>query len=61
MGIEIIKYRLSVYWAGALINDDWSGLSDKKEREIDGFLKHADGYPVSVKWKTEGFYSPLMS
>jgi len=44
-----------------LINDDWSGLSDKKEREIDGFLKHADGYPVSVKWKTEGFYSPLMS
>lgn len=56
MGIEIIKYRLPVYWIGALINDDWTGLSDEEEQEIDNFIKHADGYPVSVEWETEGFY-----
>lgn len=55
MGIEIIKYRLPVYWAGALINDDWSGLSDEEEQEIDNFLEQAEGYPVSVEWETEGF------
>lgn len=31
MNIEIIRYRLPVYWAGALINDDWTGLSDEEE------------------------------
>lgn len=56
MGIEVIKYRLPVYWAGALINDDYTGLSDEEEQEIDDFIKHADGYPVGVEWKTEGFY-----
>lgn len=53
MEIEVIKYRLPVYWAGALVNDDYTGLS---EEEIKDFLKHADGYPVSVDWETEGFY-----
>lgn len=56
MAIEVIKYRLPVYWAGALINDDYTGLSDEEEQEIDDFIKHADGYPVSVEWETEGFY-----
>lgn len=56
MGIEIIKYRLPVYWAGALINDDWTGLSDEEEQEINNFLKKADGYPVDVDWETESFY-----
>ena len=56
MNIEVIRYRLPVYWAGALINDDYTGLSDEEEQEIDDFIKHADGYPVSVDWETEGFY-----
>lgn len=56
MGIEIIKYRLPVYWIGALINDDWTGLSDDEEQEIDNFLEQAEGYPVSIDWETEGFY-----
>lgn len=57
MPTEIIKYRLPVYWIGALINDDHTGLSDEEEQEIENFLKRVDGYPVSVDWETEGFYS----
>lgn len=57
MAIEVIIYRLPVYWAGALINDDYTGLSDEEEQEINNFLKQTDGYPVGVEWKTEGFYS----
>lgn len=57
MSIEVIKYRLPVYWIGALINDDHTGLSDEEEQEIENFLKQADGCPVSVNWETEGFYS----
>ena len=56
MSIEVIKYRLPVYWAGALINDDYTGISDEEEQEIKDFLKQADGRPVDVDWKTEGFY-----
>lgn len=56
MSIEVIRYRLPVYWAGALINDDYTGLSDEEVQEINNFLKQADGYPVSVDWETEGFY-----
>ena len=57
MAIEVIKYRLPVYWAGALVNGDYTGLSDEEEQEINNFLKQTDGYPVSVEWETEGFYS----
>ena len=54
--IEIIRYRLPVYWARALINDDYTGLSDEEEREINNFLEQAEGYPVDVDLETEGFY-----
>ena len=30
MSIEVIRYRLPVYWACALINDDYSGLSEEE-------------------------------
>lgn len=33
MSIEIITYRLPAYWACALINGDYTGLSDEKEEE----------------------------
>lgn len=46
--IEIIRYRLPVYWACALINDDYTGLSEEEIQEIDAFLKKAEGYPVDV-------------
>lgn len=45
MNIEVIRYRLPVYWVGALINDDWTGLSDEEAQEVDDFVKHADGCP----------------
>lgn len=56
MNIEVIRYRLPVYWASALINDDYTGLLDNEEQEIRNFLKRVKADPVSVDWKTEGFY-----
>lgn len=56
MNIEVIRYRLPVYWARALINDDYTGLLDNEEQEIRNFLKRVKADPVSVDWKTEGFY-----
>lgn len=56
MNIEIIIYRLPAYWACALINGDYTGLSDNEKQEIRNFLEQAEGYPVDVDWETEGFY-----
>lgn len=60
MSIEVIRYRLPVYWACVLINDDYSGLSEEEMREIDAFLKNAEGYAVDVDWETQGFISTMM-
>lgn len=56
MSVEVIRYRLPVYWACALINDDYTGLSEEEIQEIDAFLKKAEGYPVDVDLETQGFY-----
>lgn len=56
MSIEVIRYRLPVYWACALINADYSGLSEEEIREINAFLRNAEGYVVDVDWGTQGFY-----
>lgn len=53
MNIEVIRYRLPVYWACALINDDYTGLCKEECQEIKNFLNIADGYPVDVDWETE--------
>lgn len=37
-------------------NDDYTGLLDNEEQEIRNFLKRVKADPVSVDWKTEGFY-----
>lgn len=42
MNIEIIRYRLPIYWIGALINGDYTGISNEEAQEIDDFVKHAD-------------------
>ena len=52
----MIRYRLPVYWACALINDDYSGLSEEEIREINAFLRNAEGHVVDVDWETQGFY-----
>lgn len=57
MNIEIIRYRLPICWIGALINGDYTGISNEEAQEVDDFVKHADGCPVGVDWGTEGFYS----
>lgn len=51
-----ITYLLPVYWACALVNDDYTGLSDEEEKQIKDFLKTTEGHPVSVDFETEGFY-----
>lgn len=56
MSVEVIRYRLPVYWACALINDDYTGLEDKECEKIKRFLEIAEGYPVDVDWETQGFY-----
>lgn len=56
MNIEVIRYRLPAYWACALINGDYTGLSDEEEMEINNFLKRTEGSPVDVDWGTQGFY-----
>lgn len=53
MNIEVIRYRLPVYWACALINDDYTGLCKEECQEIKNFLNIADGYPVDVDWETD--------
>lgn len=55
MSVEVIRYRLPVYWACALINDDYTGLEDKECEKIKRFLEIAEGYPVDVDWETQGF------
>jgi len=56
MNIEVIRYRLPAYWACALINGDYTGLSDEEEMEINNFLKRTEGSPIDVDWGTQGFY-----
>lgn len=51
-----ITYLLPVYWACALVNDDYTGLSDEEEKQINDFLETAEGHPVDVDFATEGFY-----
>lgn len=41
MSVEVIRYRLPVYWACALINDDYTGLEDKECEKIKRFLEIA--------------------
>lgn len=54
---KTMKLSLNIiYWACALINGDYSGLSEEEIQEIDAFLKKAEGYPVDVDLETQGFY-----
>lgn len=39
MNIEIIRYRLPIYWIGALINGDYTGISNEEAQEVDDFVK----------------------
>lgn len=38
MTIQTEEYTLPTYWAPALINDDYSGMSDEDELEISEFI-----------------------
>lgn len=49
MSIKVTRYRLPVYWACALINGDYTGLSDNEEREIRNFLERLE-YTFLYSW-----------
>lgn len=51
-----ITYLLPTYWTCALINGDYTGLSEEDKKEIEDFLKTAEGSPTDVDFETEGFY-----
>lgn len=51
-----ITYLLPTYWACALINGDYTGLTEEDTNEINDFLETVQGHPASVDFKTEGFY-----
>ena len=36
MNIEIIRYRLPIYWIGALINGDYTGISNEEAYIVTG-------------------------
>ena len=37
--IETETYILPAYWASALINNDWSGMDDQEEQELNNWLE----------------------
>ena len=43
--IQSIQYLLPIYWASALINDDYSGLSDEEISVIKKFLDNTPRIP----------------
>lgn len=52
-----ITYLLPSYWVCALINGDYTGLTEEDKKEIEDFLKAAEGDPTSVDFETEGFFT----
>lgn len=51
-----VTYLLPIYWACALINDDYTGLTETETQQIHDFLKTVQGHPVSVDFERVGFY-----
>jgi hypothetical protein len=39
MKIETVEYLLPAHWASALINNDYSGIDDKEERELSDWIE----------------------
>lgn len=37
--MDYVEFTLSDHWASAVINSDYSGLSDEEERQLDAFLQ----------------------
>lgn len=49
-------YRLPAHWIGPLFNDDYSGLSDKEEKEVRDFLQSVKGHAVDIIEDSKSFY-----
>lgn len=45
MNFEVYECTLGVWWASAIINGDYSGLSDDEERQLNDWLNYVhDSY-----------------
>jgi hypothetical protein len=54
--IVTLDYRLPTHWASALVNDDYSGLTEEDERELKTFLDMLpDGYHPTATIEDLGF------
>lgn len=63
--MKLVEYTLPVYYASALVNGDYSGMSDEEETELNNFLKEkveqygafycvqADVEDVSFRWSND--------
>lgn len=47
MNFDHYEYNISGHWLSALINDDYTGLSDYEEKQLDQFLNNL---PVIGHW-----------
>ena len=63
MKFEIVKHTISETWLPALINDDWSGLTDAEETELKEWLGTINGYiaPGSDDEMVPGFQTDEIS
>jgi len=52
--LEFTNYTLPAHWAGALINGDYSGLSDEEQYELESWSTSGNwGYCVGVEGEPE--------
>lgn len=55
MTLESVSYTLPAHWAGALINDDRTGLEDADEQQLDALLE-GESLPSPVDCSDEPFF-----
>lgn len=56
--IVTLDYKLPTHWASALVNDDYSGLTEEDEKELKTFLDMLpDGYTATATIEELGFCS----
>ena len=53
-----VSLSAPTYWASALINNDYSGLSEEEIREVNAWIHNAKlGFPVSEEYEGLGYWN----
>jgi len=53
--IQTEEYNLPSFWASALINDDWTGLTDEDALELNAFIERVQPGPC-IDSEYKGFH-----